>query len=679
PTPIPTALEGPVAQEGETLLLIADFTYIDADATRVEANLENEFEDATVRFVRIHHPIEDRAQAKAILAQYNATIILWGSVARGGVRVEFEISQNLDDQATISLLSSGQLEVAASDVRSFDGYIFEALDTRYIVETMLGRLAYYEGDYQAALAAFGRAKQRVPADRAADVRAEYLYMFQGRAYEAEGEFDAALTAYNDALTMDSTWGMPYYFISFIYAKQKNFTQAYTASDEAIRLGFDGHGMFADDTTFFESSAYLLRGLSNLLMASTISGVPTSAVIADLDRALELLDGLGDPSLVADAYVARGVAHLFAGDVVSAVTDFDTALVLDPNRAYLHAQQASALMVTDDNDGALQSINRAIELDTTTASYYQLRGDILVQLGQFEAALAAYDRALEIAPSDYLSFAGRGTVYTQLGDYAAAIDAYNQALTLAPQVTSLYMQRGSVYFEMEDYANAAADYTTALESDSIEMATALADPKLRSGGYALRGQAYLQLGQYNACRDDLTVSIEAVPDANVYALRARCAMFMNDGSSAEADFNAAFELNPNQANIFSGRVYLYTQVPGYENCTLADAAYLVYVELIGPSEPFSSWVTTTCNRATPSPTPPTVTDALFPDGTIITLPGPRPVSLLTEPLTGNPSIFCTPSTEATVLQTVQLANGTRWVQLECDGGIGWMDESKLPIP
>lgn len=73
----------------------------------------------------------------------------------------------------------------------------------------------------------------------------------------------------------------------------------------------------------------------------------------------------------------------------------------------------------------------------------------------------------------------------------------------------------------------------------------------------------------------------------------------------------------------------------------------------------------------------MTDATYQVGEIVTLPGFPVFPLNTDPLTNDGAIACTSRTEATVLQVIRLEDANAiYVQLECDAGIGWIEEVLL---
>jgi hypothetical protein len=89
---LPTALEGSPFPEGTAGVVLADFRYIDAGASRVEANLEREFVRAGIPVIRVHHPFTDETEARRVAQIYRANLAVWGEGALGGVLIDYAMS-----------------------------------------------------------------------------------------------------------------------------------------------------------------------------------------------------------------------------------------------------------------------------------------------------------------------------------------------------------------------------------------------------------------------------------------------------------------------------------------------------------------------------------------------------------------------------------------------------------
>ncbi|MBZ0315794.1 MAG: tetratricopeptide repeat protein [Anaerolineae bacterium] len=674
----PTPLEGQPAEKGETLLLIADFTRIDTDATNIEPNLEREFEDAGIHYLRIHHSISSREQAREILRTYNAALILWGEAARGGVAVQFEAAEAA---VANSPLGFGQLSVSAADVPSFDAFVFAGMDTRYIVEFTLGRIRWSALDAEGALDAYARAERLIPEGREHDVHAESLHLMQGMAFEDVGQSKEAIAEYQAAAEIVPEWGFPYVLMAVLYFKNDDLASSRQAIEQAFERTFDKEGVYAANAVYFEATARITRVTMETFNAYVQpDAVDYATATTDLDWIIQRQAFLVEtyPMFpIVQLYLLRAALHSAQGDYTAALADYDEALALEPTNAFTYYSRALTATIAGKYEAALADVNHAIELNNTDTTFYDLRGQILNYTGEYEAALADYGHALELDPTQAKLYSGRGSVYSSLEDYEAALADYNHAIELDPANATFLRYRADLYMDKGDYAAAITDYNTLLSADPLPALIQV--PAVRAEVYANRGYCYLEQGQFATAIEDYTAAIELNPIPSNYLMRGNAAMFSGDVASAQVDFATVLELEPDYLAVYIELVYLYALVPGNENCEMAQLNLAKYQELGGDDPDIADWAQQGCLRSTPSPTPQPVTDAVFDDGTVITLPSPRPTTLISEPLVGMAVAFCTPGTEATVLQTSQIANGTRWVQLECDGGTGWLEEDDLPMP
>lgn len=351
------------------------------------------------------------------------------------------------------------------------------------------------------------------------------------------------------------------------------------------------------------------------------------------------------------YFYMGRCYQYQAKHQAAIDYYTRAIALDATDASIFYNRGVAYADLGDYAAAIADYDQAIALDPIYANAFNNRGAAQYKLGDYDKAIADYNQAIALNLTFAEAFYNRGLAYKALGNYNQAIADLDQAIALNPTYTDAFYNRGSAYYDLGDYDKAIADFTQVIALDPAD-----------ASAFYNRGLMYLHRAgsdsDFEVARDDFTRVIDLPENVNTYALRG-----YPNGLHGYA---------------YGLRGYAYYRLGEYD---LALPDLREYRDRVGDeAEPTILALLTELEAPLITPTPfPNVTNALFPDGTTITLPGPRPVSLLTEPLSGLPSIFCTPSTEATALQTVQLANGTRWVQLECDGGIGWMDESKLPTP
>lgn len=223
---------------------------------------------------------------------------------------------------------------------------------------------------------------------------------------------------------------------------------------------------------------------------------------------------------ASLFGARGLAYMFVGDTVSAVTDYqhyeDLTGAFAPfmqaqiNRFFVTTppflQSTEAQTVTADTpqahydlglqyfqqgdfENAILEYNNAINLDPNNAIYYGARGLTYVQFGAPEFAMAdfqSYERltgelepymrqimdvlntdetfgaqsvpdAPEIIMGDANSYYERGIFFQQNGEVDRAILDFNTAVGLDPQQASYYSARGFAFILINEPTLALRDY------------------------------------------------------------------------------------------------------------------------------------------------------------------------------------------------------------------------------
>ncbi|MBL1138301.1 MAG: tetratricopeptide repeat protein, partial [Chloroflexi bacterium] len=639
PTPTATPLEGAIAGEGETLLLIADFTYIDADATRIEPNLEREFEDIGIRFVRIHHPILDRDEAREILATYNATLILWGEAARGGVQVEFEARAI---ELSFTPIQFDQLRVAAFEVNSFDAYIFAGMDSRYIVEFTLGRILYSEEKYDDALEAFDRAVALIPEGRAMDVQAGWLYTLRGRSYEELGDHAAALVEYDTAASLLPDWGGPLTFAASAASFAADFEGAISRATQALDIGLDTPLMDEADVADFEILAYVIRsGAHHYLYVTGDPRGDIEQAKADMDAAIALAEGLRaiDPDYVtADLYAQRAGIWELMGNREAALADYDTALEQMPDSAAIYIMRGIYYHIAEEYDLALADFSRAIELDPNDADAFRNRASTYIDVEEWDLALSDINRSIELDPTYGANYGYRANIYYSLGQYEAAIADFTTTLDLTPDFTDVE----------------------------------------RAITYAARGAAYLQMGNFEASLSDFDQAITLRPTAFNYVRRGLAHTGLGDYNAALRDFSSAIELDETNDLAYYFRARLY--VDQYQDCEKAEADSARLAELGASDAALDQDIATLCHPPSPTPLPQNAPDPMFDNGATITLTSPLPLIVLAEPTIAAAQLgACTAGTTVTAQQTIITSDGRRWVEIDCQGVVGWVEEAKLPKP
>ena len=163
----------------------------------------------------------------------------------------------------------------------------------HYVAYLAGEKFYGEGNYDKAIAEFGRA---------ISLKADYTgaYVYRGNARRRKGELNRALEDYNRALSLDSEYAEVYNYRGFVYSKRGDLRRAIEDYTQAIRRKAD----YAD--------AYFNRAYAHSELGNW------DEAIADYNQVIKL-----EP-FNAVAYNQRGRAWHNKGDDSRATADFESA-------------------------------------------------------------------------------------------------------------------------------------------------------------------------------------------------------------------------------------------------------------------------------------------------------------------------------------------------------------------
>ncbi|THB75214.1 MAG: DUF115 domain-containing protein [Desulfobacteraceae bacterium] len=109
----------------------------------------------------------------------------------------------------------------------------------------------------------------------------------------------------------------------------------------------------------------------------------------------------------------------------ALTWFQKALALTPEKEDLHFITIDTCFMANDYNGAVQSIERAVAMDRKFAAYWETIGDSLMAAGQHEDAIIAFERCFTSLPENINLLKKIGDCYLESGQLDAAKASYEQ--------------------------------------------------------------------------------------------------------------------------------------------------------------------------------------------------------------------------------------------------------------
>lgn len=146
------------------------------------------------------------------------------------------------------------------------------------------------------------------------------------------------------------------------------------------------------------------------------------------------------------YIARGLNYIQLGNAEGAISDFKTAIALDPNGSTRPYEQLSIISLIRKNyQDAIDYSGHIIDItkdNAIAARAYYSRGSAYAGLKDNETALENFKKATELDPSVPEYFQRLGDIYYALDRMGDALNSYNTYLSMASPdaiATASYVQ------------------------------------------------------------------------------------------------------------------------------------------------------------------------------------------------------------------------------------------------
>lgn len=192
-------------------------------------------------------------------------------------------------------------------------------------------------------------------------------------------------------------------------------------------------------------------------------------------------------------------------IIQACTELlDHDIIERHARFLVFANRAAAYLGQGDMQHALDDYNEAVKLAPQKAYLYDNRGIVYAARSEDEAALRDFDTAIRIDSKDVAALRQRAKIYQGRGKFTDARADYSEAIGLQPKTAALWSERGYACLLQHDYESAVSDETQAIKLDA-KLARA----------YFLRGAAFGGLGDSHSSLGDLETAVSLDPTLSRY--------------------------------------------------------------------------------------------------------------------------------------------------------------------
>lgn len=333
------------------------------------------------------------------------------------------------------------------------------------------------------------------------------------AYYFADDADNAMDYYNQAIALESGWGLP-------YSNRGNLLSDFNQNRDA----------FADYDTAFEVDPYMVTALRNRAILHR-DLEEYDAALSDLALAIEI-----DP-FYADAYRTRARLYdLVFSEYDLALADYNQAIAIDPLNPQNFSDRGSFFNLQGDTQHAINDFKQALALDPQDYNASYNLGGIYGRLGQYPEALNTYTTAITVNSSDTALLLYRAQILLALERYPEAL-ADTQAYMTGDHredfvVTALFVEM-SIYLQVGDYAAAAQDF---------QFGYAIWEEFARD--YAYYGQGYWVAPQRADLITDLVTQAASAPDAETFIELGSLYMEFGQWENAITAYRNALTLAPN---------------------------------------------------------------------------------------------------------------------------------------
>lgn len=255
----------------------------------------------------------------------------------------------------------------------------------------------------------------------------------------------AIEILSQVIDLDATYTNAYYHRGIAHFKNGDYEAALSDFNQAYQLNED-----LDILWMYKGFTYKNMG--------------------DLDQALSCFSNyiIAYPTdTTAYSYILRGKMKYELGDFQGAVEDYDMALRLKPFEEKYQYYRFVALYEDGNYDKALEAVNRLTEINPKFYGYYMYKGNVFRKMETYDSAVYMYNVAILKNRGNPDLYYYRGLSYKNTDNCFRAIDDFTEAIRLEPTDPAYYAERGNCLYFIGDQQGACEDWSKANEMGYYE--------------------------------------------------------------------------------------------------------------------------------------------------------------------------------------------------------------------
>jgi Flp pilus assembly protein TadD len=152
---------------------------------------------------------------------------------------------------------------------------------------------------------------------------------------------------------------------------------------------------------------------------------------------------------ADELIMKAADAIGQNKFGAAITHYEDALELEPDRAEVYVSYALALMQGDYPSDAEEAATKAVELGPGDPSAWYAHGRILRLRGKKQEALRSLQKALELQDNLVLAKYESGMILAELGELQKALECFESVLADHPDDPNAAQAKAAILDKMEE--------------------------------------------------------------------------------------------------------------------------------------------------------------------------------------------------------------------------------------
>ncbi|MGB3716036.1 MAG: tetratricopeptide repeat protein [Candidatus Promineifilaceae bacterium] len=285
-------------------------------------------------------------------------------------------------------------------------------------------------------------------------RSAASYAASAALLERDGDYEAAVSAYEQAIKLDGSRVEFYIPLIERLIRFGKPEEALSWAEQAVILAPE-----SDRVWSVLAGAQLINGER---LAET--GDPTNADLsfAESVRSARLAGEINPANAEAFAYLAGALAQLGPEQYARAQEAAEIALTMDPENPIVRQHMATVLELQGFYESAIEQYQVALDLNPDIAELYIGLAYNFYALNDIPTAILTFQDALDADPNSADALDGLGWMYFLIGEYPTAEENLAKAVELDPEMVRGHAHLGAAYYRNLNYDSAIPELETAVE-------------------------------------------------------------------------------------------------------------------------------------------------------------------------------------------------------------------------